>query len=80
MALRGISEAAYGSAKISNLQNRISANTSCSKPQHSIGVFSGEFILKRTDFSISENQWAVPSISNMRRFFRLLFIGHLPAI
>ncbi|QVW25735.1 YceI family protein [Pseudomonas hormoni] len=32
--------------------------SSCSKPQHSIGVFSGEFILKRADFSIGEGEWA----------------------
>ena len=28
------------------------------KPEHSIGVFSGEFILKRADFSVGEGEWA----------------------
>lgn len=35
------------------------------KPQHSIGVFSGEFILNRADFSIGEGEWAdIGIISN----------------
>lgn len=34
-------------------------------PQHSIGVFSGEFILNREDFGIGEGEWAdVGIISN----------------
>jgi polyisoprenoid-binding protein YceI len=35
------------------------------KPEHSIGVFSGEFILNRADFSIGEGEWAdIGIISN----------------
>src|SRR5207253_2705288 len=28
------------------------------KPENAIGVFSGEFILKRADFKIGEGEWA----------------------